>query len=103
MENDVVVELESFREKLSEEEIERRRKERMNERKRKNMVRWGYNYVFEELRLNMKLKGNVEEKERRRVERVMEEFLNNMMEDWVEVENIDLFVENEEGEKLEVN
>lgn len=75
----------------------------MNERKRKNMVRWGYNYVFEELRLNMKLKGNVEEKERRRVERVMEEFLNNMMEDWVEVENIDLFVENEEGEKLEVN
>ncbi|AAL52288.1 MULTISPECIES: DUF1045 domain-containing protein [Brucella] len=101
--NDVVVAFDRFRAPLSEAEIARRRPERLNERQRHNLVRWGYPYVFEEFRFHMTLTGPVEEKDRSRVERVLEEFFTPMLDDCVEVANLALFVEPEEGAPFEVH
>ncbi|MBC2884989.1 DUF1045 domain-containing protein [Ochrobactrum sp. CM-21-5] len=101
--NDVVVALDRFRAPLSNEEMARRRPERLSERQRHNLERWGYPYVFEEFRFHMTLTGPVEEKDRVHVERTLDDFFAPVLGDAVKVANLALFVEPERGAPFEIH
>ncbi|TCL71952.1 DUF1045 domain-containing protein [Rhizobium sp. BK251] len=55
----VVKAFEPFRAALSEADVARRKPERLTERERANLMRWGYPYVMDEFRFHMTLTGQV--------------------------------------------
>jgi putative phosphonate metabolism protein len=101
--NDLVVAFDRFRAPPSEQEIARRRPERLSQAQRDNLKRWGYPYVFEDFRFHMTLTGQVPEHERDKVEQLVRDFIEPVLEEPVEVNNIALFTEAEPGAPFEVH
>lgn len=67
-----VEEFDRFRVPLSAEDRARREPERLSERERANLDRWGYPYVFEDFRFHLTLTGPLEEPERAHVRGILE-------------------------------
>lgn len=70
-----VREFDRYRAPLTDEDRARRRPERLSERERAYLERWGYPHVLEEFRFHMTLTERLEEPERAQVRAVLERFL----------------------------
>ena len=64
---DCVIAFDTFRPQLTAEDRARRNPERLTERQRDYLDRWGYPYVMEEFRFHMTLTGRIESPRRERV------------------------------------
>ena len=91
--NDVVVAFDRFRAPPTDEEIKRRNPDRMTVSQRRNLEQWGYPYVFEDFRFHMTLTNPVPEQYRPKIEQMLSEFLEPVLEEPVEINNIALFTE----------
>jgi putative phosphonate metabolism protein len=69
---DCVRELDRYRAPLTDEERARRRPERLSEKEREHLERWGYPYVMDAFRFHMTLTGRLDEPEHGRVREVLE-------------------------------
>lgn len=101
--NDVVVAFDRFRAPPSAQEIARRNPDRMTVSQRRNLEQWGYPYVFEDFRFHMTLTNPVPEQYRAKIEHMLSEFLEPVLEEPVEINNIALFTEVEPGAPFEVH
>lgn len=82
---------------LSPSETERRRPERLSERQRAYLDRYGYPYVKEEFRFHMTLTGPLEAEEAVRIEPALRDHFGPLLARPVEVSTVSLFVEAEPG------
>ena len=101
--NDVTVAFDRFRAPPSEAEIKRRNPENLSPAQRRNLEQWGYPYVFEDFRFHMTLTGPVPERDRPKIERILSEFLEPVLEEPVEINNLALFTEAEPGFPFEIH
>ena len=101
--NDVVVHFERFRAPLNEQEMAKRKPEKMDAIHRANLDQWGYPYVFEQFRFHMTLTGAVPEEKQAHVRTVLEEFFAPVLSDPVKITNLALFTEAESGVPFEVH
>ena len=99
----IVREFDCFRAPMSEEEIERRNPQNLNPAQLANLHRWGYPYVFDEFRFHMTLTGPIEADESARVEQALHTFFDPVLSEPLEVRNIALFVEEENGAPFHVH
>lgn len=95
--DDVVVAFERFRAPLTEAEIERRSPDSLSPIEFRNLLQWGYPYVFEAFRFHMTLTGRVGADEAPRVRSAIEEFFGILLDEPVPVDGLALFVEPEPG------
>ncbi|EJN03911.1 DUF1045 domain-containing protein [Phyllobacterium sp. YR531] len=101
--NDIVVAFDRFRAPPSAQEVARRNPERMSVSERRNLEQWGYPYVFDDFRFHMTLTNPVAEPEQERISQMLSEFLEPVLEEPVEINNIALFTEAEPGAPFEVH
>ncbi|MDQ0999477.1 putative phosphonate metabolism protein [Phyllobacterium ifriqiyense] len=101
--NDIVVAFDRFRAPPSVAEIARRNPEKMSVSERRNLEQWGYPYVFDDFRFHMTLTNPVAEQEREKIAQMLSEFLEPVLEEPVEINNIALFIEAEPGAPFEVH
>ncbi len=94
---DVVVAFDRFRAPLSENERIRREAADLSPSQLRNLLRWGYPFVFEDFRFHMTLSGRVDEADAVRVHRAIEEHFGPLLEEEVEVGSLALFLEPEPG------
>ncbi len=101
--NDIVIAFDRFRAPPSAQEIARRNPERMSVSERRNLEQWGYPYVFDDFRFHMTLTNPVAEQDREKIAQMLSEFLEPVLEEPVEINNIALFTEAEPGAPFEVH
>jgi hypothetical protein len=78
---------------LMSEEIERQRPDRLSQRQRAYLDRYGYPYVKDEFRFHMTLTGPVEAKEASRIEPALRDHFGSLLARPVEVSAFAMFVE----------
>jgi 2'-5' RNA ligase len=88
-----VREFDRYRAPLTEEDRARRRPERLSERQREYLERWGYPYVLEEFGFHMTLTDRLEEPERSQVKAVLERFLAPVVAEPMRVADVALFAQ----------
>jgi len=88
---------------LSEAEIERRNPQNLTPAQLANLHRWGYPYVFDEFRFHMTLTGPIDADEQARVEQALHTFFDPVLSEPIEVRNLALFVEEENGAPFHVH
>jgi putative phosphonate metabolism protein len=88
---------------LTEREIARRNPDRLTERQRTYLDRYGYPYVKEEFRFHMTLTGPVATAEAARIEPVLHRLLASALAAPIEVDAVTLFVEPEPGTPFTVH
>ena len=93
----VVAAFEPFRAPMTEAEVERRSPDLLSAVEFRNLLRWGYPYVFEAFRFHMTLTGRVTPQECPRVRAAIEEFFGAVLDQPVAVNGLALFVEPERG------
>jgi putative phosphonate metabolism protein len=93
----VVTSFEPFRSPLTEAEIERRSPDSLSPVEFRNLLQWGYPYVFDVFRFHMTLTGRVTPQESPRVRAAIEEFCGAMLDEPITVDGLALFVEPEPG------
>ena len=91
----VVRSFEPFRAPLTEDEVARRRPERLTPRQREHLAAWGYPYVFDEFRFHMTLTGPVPEELRDPMEAVLRERFAAFIGRPLAIDSLALFVEPE--------
>lgn len=101
--NDIVVAFDRFRAPPSAKETARRNPEKMSVSERRNLEQWGYPYVFDDFRFHMTLTNPVAEPDREKISQMLSEFLEPVLEEPVEINNIALFIEAEHGAPFEVH
>lgn len=101
--NDIVVAFDRFRALPTEHDIKRRNPDALTISQRRNLEQWGYPYVFEDFRFHMTLTGPVPEPDRPKIERILSEFLEPVLEEPVEINNLALFTEAQPGDPFEIN
>jgi hypothetical protein len=94
---DVVTEFDPFRAPLSEAEIRRRNPDSLSPEQFRNLMRWGYPYVFESFRFHMTLTGRVPDADLPRVRAAIDEVFGRTLERPATVDGLALFVEPEPG------
>lgn len=94
---DVVRDFDGFRAPLSDAEIALRNPDSLNPDQIRNLVRWGYPYVFETFRFHMTLTGRVMADEASRVKTALEEVFQPLLDRPIPVEGLAIFVEPEPG------
>jgi putative phosphonate metabolism protein len=77
----------------SEEEIARRRPERLTHRQRENLRRWGYPYVFEDFRFHMTLTGPVPAEQRDAMKKALGGRFARFLGQPLAVDALSLFIE----------
>lgn len=95
--NDVVIAFDRFRAPLSDGERERREAAGLSPSQLRNLLRWGYPYVFEDFRFHMTLTGRVDEAEATRVRQAIESHFGPLLETQARVASLALFIEPERG------
>lgn len=100
--NTVVEAFEPWRAPLTPQDYARRKPERLSERQRELLARWGYPYVFEEFRFHMTLTGPVEPSRKAMVRHRLEERFAPFLGNPLPVEHLALFVEKERGSAFSV-
>ena len=93
----VVRTFEPLRAPASEEEIRRRKPERLSERQREQLVQWGYPYVFNDFRFHMTLTGSVEAAQRDAVEARLRAHFDAMDGAPLTIDTLAVFVEPQPG------
>ena len=88
---DCVVAFDAFRAPLTAEDRARRKPERLSERQRNYLDRWGYPYVMEEFRFHMTLTGRIESPKRECVVSMLRDRFSALALDQLAVDAIALF------------
>lgn len=94
---EVVRAFDGFRAPLSDAEIARRNPDALRPEEIRNLVQWGYPYVFEAFRFHMTLTGRVSHAEAPRVKAALDEVFQPLLDRPVPVDGLALFVEPEPG------
>lgn len=92
---DCVRDFESFRAALSVEDRARRRPEKLSERQRDYLDRWGYPYVMEEFRFHMTLTGRLDAERRGPILEMLRARFATLKLDTIEIDRIALFRQDE--------
>jgi putative phosphonate metabolism protein len=90
---DCVREFDRFRAPLTDEERARRQAERLAEKEREYLERWGYPHVFEFFRFHMTLTGPLDEPERGKVKAILERAMAPLLTEPVRVDQLALFTQ----------
>ena len=101
--NSVVEAFEPVRAPLSDREIERRNPESLSSGELRNLMRWGYPYVFERFRFHMTLSTRLSEPVINRVEAAASAHFAPVLAGPVAVRELTLFVEPEPGAPFEIH
>jgi putative phosphonate metabolism protein len=88
---DVVTDLDRFRASPTEAEIARRRPDRLTDRQRANLAKWGYPYVMEEFQFHLTLSGDMPEAEARAVAATLQPVLAPILPRPFRVDSLCLF------------
>lgn len=88
---DCVRDFDSFRAALSAEDRARRRPEKLSERQRDYLDRWGYPYVMEEFRFHMTLTGRLDAERRGPILEMLRAQFATLKLDTIEIDRIALF------------
>jgi putative phosphonate metabolism protein len=88
-----VREFDRFRAPMTAEERARRQPERLSEKEREYLERWGYPYVFEFFRFHMTLTGPLEEPERGKVRAILERAFAPLLAEPIRVDQLTLFTQ----------
>ncbi|MGE7367943.1 DUF1045 domain-containing protein [Neorhizobium sp. NPDC001467] len=99
----VVTEFERFRLPMPDDEIERADPGNLSAGQFANMLRWGDPYVMDEFRFHMMLTGPLAPADLGRFETALRSYFSPLLCDPVEVTNLALFVETEQGAPLTVH
>ncbi len=102
LEADVLRTFEPFRAPLSEAEIARRRPDRLTERQRGHLLRWGYPFVLDEFRFHMTVTGPVPEGAEH-LERALGSHFATVLDRPRALDGLGLFVEPGPGEPFHVH
>jgi putative phosphonate metabolism protein len=94
---EVVTVFDRFRAPLSEAEVKRRNPEALSPEEFRNLLQWGYPYVFESFRFHMTLTGRVGDHDLDRVRRAIDEVFATTLARPATVDGLALFVEPEPG------
>ena len=94
---DVVTHFDRFRAPLSEADVKRRNPEALKPDQFRNLMQWGYPYVFESFRFHMTLTGRVSEQDLSRVRAAVDTVFGPVLERPVAIDGLALFVEPEPG------
>lgn len=94
---DVVTAFDRFRAPLSEADIKRRNPDALSPDEFRNLLQWGYPYVFESFRFHMTLTGRVSAEDLPRVRTAIDEVFAAALERPATVDGLALFVEPEAG------
>lgn len=100
--NRVVEAFEPLRAPLSEMEIERRNPAALSSPQLRNLMRWGYPYVFDEFRFHMTLSTRLDATEAKRVRDAAESYFAPALRAPVPVDQLTLFGEPEPGAPFEI-
>ncbi|MDZ7601831.1 MAG: DUF1045 domain-containing protein, partial [Hoeflea sp.] len=100
---DVVSAFDGCRTELTESEIERRNPEQLALAELRNLMRWGYPYVFDCFRFHMTLTSRVPDKDRDRVLRAAGEHFAPVTGREIMIDALTLFVEPEPGAPFEIH
>ncbi|EDQ31397.1 putative phosphonate metabolism protein [Hoeflea phototrophica DFL-43] len=101
--NSVVEHFEPLRAELSEKEIERRNPDRLSSEELKNLVRWGYPYVFDRFRFHMTLSTRLPEVDAAKVMGVATAYFAPATGCPVPVDALTLSVEPEPGAPFQIH
>jgi len=101
--NSVVEAFEPVRAPLSDREIERRNPESLSSGELRNLMRWGYPYVFDRFRFHMTLSTRLSEPVISRVEAAASAHFAPVLAGPVAVRELTLFVEPEPGAPFEIH
>lgn len=88
---DCVRDFDSFRPELTAEDRARRRPEKLTERQREYLDRWGYPYVMEEFRFHMTLTGRLDAERREAILAMLRERFAGLKLDTLTIDRITLF------------
>lgn len=94
---EVVTVFDRFRAPLSDSEIQRRNPDALSPDEFRNLLQWGYPYVFESFRFHMTLTGRVADDDLARVRAAIDEVFAPVLERPAIVDGLALFVEPEPG------
>jgi len=94
---EVVAQFDRFRAPLSEADVRRRNPDALSPEEFRNLLQWGYPYVFESFRFHMTLTGRVSDQDVPRVRAAIDEVFAATLERPVVVDGLALFVEPEPG------
>ena len=94
---EVVVAFDRFRAPLSDAEVKRRNPEALSPEEFRNLLQWGYPYVFESFRFHMTLTGRVGDPDLPRVRAALDEVFAQTLEQPTTVDGLALFVEPDPG------
>jgi len=94
---DVVRVFEPFRAPLGDDEIARRKPDRLTERQRRNLAEWGYPYVFDDFRFHMTLTGPVADTDATRIEKILDDRFAQILRTPLAVSTLSLFIEPRPG------
>jgi len=94
---EVVTVFDRFRAPLSDSEIQRRNPDALSPDEFRNLLQWGYPYVFESFRFHMTLTGRVADADLPRVRAAIDEVFASTLERPAIVDGLALFVEPEPG------
>jgi putative phosphonate metabolism protein len=89
--------LDRFRAPLSEAEVRRRNPDALSPEEFRNLLQWGYPYVFESFRFHMTLTGRVPDHDLPRVRAAIDEVFAATLERPATVDGLALFIEPEPG------
>tara|TARA_R110002020_G_scaffold34066_29_gene103836 strand:- start:1231 stop:1938 length:708 start_codon:yes stop_codon:yes gene_type:complete len=101
--NSVVEAFEPLRATLSESEVERRNPASLSSAQLRNLMRWGYPYVFDSFRFHMTLTTRLAEPDISRAARAAEAHFAPVLSGPVAVRTLTLFVEPEPGAPFEIH
>lgn len=101
--NRVVEHFEPFRDELTESEIERRNPDRLSSAELKNLLRWGYPYVFDLFRFHMTLSSRLPGSDAPRVMSAATRYFAPALNGPVPVRTLALFVEPEPGAPFRIH
>ncbi|GHC66885.1 DUF1045 domain-containing protein [Limoniibacter endophyticus] len=94
---EVVSHFEPFRAPLTEVEIERRNPDGLSQLECRNLMQWGYPYVFEAFRFHMTLSGRADTAIKPKLRAALESHFNMVLNKPLEIAGLALFVEPEPG------
>jgi len=94
---EIVTVFDRFRAPLSEAEVKRRNPEAMSPEEFRNLLQWGYPYVFESFRFHMTLTGRVGDHDLARVRAAIDEAFATTLARPATIDGLALFVEPEPG------
>lgn len=103
LERAVVTNFEPFRAPLSSAELARRGPERLGERQRHNLERWGYPHVLDDFRFHMTLTGPVEPERRQFVRKRLERHFQAFDRRPLTIDRLAVFIEPEPGAAFRVH